>query len=56
MRRVVVTGIGIVSSIGSNTEEVSESLMKGKSGITRNEDMASHGFRSIHADHGCGQR
>ena len=46
MRRVVVTGIGIVSSIGSNTEEVSESLMKGKSGITRNEDMASHGFRS----------
>ena len=46
MRRVVVTGIGIVSSIGNNTEEVSESLMNGKSGITRNEDMASHGFRS----------
>jgi len=46
MRRVVVTGIGIVSSIGNNTEEVSESLIKGKSGITRNEDMASHGFRS----------
>ncbi len=46
MRRVVVTGIGIVSSIGNNTEEVSESLLKGKSGITRNEDMASHGFRS----------
>ena len=46
MRRVVVTGIGIVSSIGNNTEEVSESLMKGKSGITRNEDMASRGFRS----------
>ena len=46
MRRVVVTGIGIVSSIGNNTEEVSESLMKGKSGISRNEDMASHGFRS----------
>ena len=46
MRRVVVTGIGIVSSIGNNTEEVSESLVKGKSGITRNEDMASHGFRS----------
>ena len=46
MRRVGVTGIGIVSSIGNNTEEVSESLMKGKSGITRNEDMASHGFRS----------
>ena len=46
MRRVVVTGIGIVSSIGNNTEEVYESLLKGKSGITRNEDMASHGFRS----------
>ena len=46
MRRVVVTGIGIVSSIGNNTEEVSESLMKGKSGITRNEDMVAHGFRS----------
>ena len=46
MRRVVVTGIGIVSSIGNNTAEVSESLLKGKSGITRNEDMASHGFRS----------
>ena len=46
MRRVVVTGIGIVSSIGNNTEEVSESLLKGKSGITRNEDMAYHGFRS----------
>ncbi len=46
MRRVVVTGIGIVSSIGNNTEEVSESLLKGKSGITRNDDMASHGFRS----------
>jgi len=46
MRRVVVTGIGVVSSIGNNTEEVYESLLKGKSGITRNEDMASHGFRS----------
>ncbi|MFL2775422.1 MAG: beta-ketoacyl-ACP synthase I [Paracoccaceae bacterium] len=46
MRRVVVTGIGVVSSIGNNTEEVYESLMKGKSGITRNDDMVSHGFRS----------
>ena len=46
MRRVVVTGIGIVSSIGNNTEEVSESLLRGKSGITRNEDMVAHGFRS----------
>tara|TARA_B100001057_G_scaffold36699_1_gene33212 strand:- start:412 stop:1641 length:1230 start_codon:yes stop_codon:yes gene_type:complete len=46
MRRVVVTGIGIVSSIGNNTEQVYESLLNGKSGITRNEDMASNGFRS----------
>ena len=46
MRRVVVTGIGIVSSIGNNTNEVYESLLQGKSGITKNEDMASYGFRS----------
>jgi 3-oxoacyl-[acyl-carrier-protein] synthase-1 len=46
MRRVVVTGIGIVSSIGNNTNEVYESLLQGKSGITNNEDMASYGFRS----------
>ena len=46
MRRVVVTGIGIVSSIGNNTEEVYNSLIHGKSGITKNEDMASYGFRS----------
>ena len=39
MRRVVVTGIGIVSSIGNNTNEVYESLLQGKSGITKNEDM-----------------
>ena len=41
MRRVVVTGIGIVSSIGNNTKEVYNSLIHGKSGITKNEDMAS---------------
>ena len=46
MRRVVVTGIGIVSSIGNNTEEVYNSLVQGKSGITKNEDMVSYGFRS----------
>ena len=51
MRRVVVTGIGIVSSIGNNTNEVYESLLQGKSGITKNEDMASYGFRSLVA--GC---
>jgi len=46
MRRVVVTGIGIVSSIGNNAEEVLASLREGKSGITANEAMAEHGFRS----------
>ncbi len=46
MRRVVVTGLGIVSSIGNNAEEVLASLKSGTSGITFNEDMAEHGFRS----------
>ena len=46
MRRVVVTGLGIVSSIGNNAEEVLASLKGGKSGITANEEMAEHGFRS----------
>ena len=45
MRRVVVTGMGIVSSIGNNTQEVLASLREAKSGITRAEDFASHGFR-----------
>ena len=44
MRRVVVTGIGIVSSIGNNTGEVYNSLVNGKSGITKNEDMALTAF------------
>ncbi len=46
MRRVVVTGLGIVSSIGNNAEEVLASLKVGKSGITANEAMQEHGFRS----------
>ena len=45
MRRVVVTGMGIVSSIGNNTQEVLASLREAKSGITRSEEFASHGFR-----------
>src|SRR6478752_3570257 len=45
MRRVVVTGMGIVSSIGNNTQEVLASLREAKSGITRSEQFASHGFR-----------
>ena len=46
MRRVVVTGLGIVSPIGNNAEEVLASLKAGKSGITANEAMQEHGFRS----------
>ena len=40
MRRVVVTGIGILSSIGVNKNEVLDSLKQGKSGIEYREDFA----------------
>ncbi|MFY9967988.1 MAG: beta-ketoacyl-ACP synthase I [Roseiarcus sp.] len=46
MRRVVVTGMGIVSSIGSNVQEVTASLHDGRSGITRAAKFAELGFRS----------
>ena len=46
MHRVVITGLGIVSSIGNNVAEVLDSLKAGKSGITSNADMIEHGFRS----------
>ena len=46
MNRVVITGLGIVSSIGNNAKEVLASLQAGKSGITSNADMIEHGFRS----------
>ncbi|MEA2863876.1 MAG: 3-oxoacyl-[acyl-carrier-protein] synthase, partial [Bradyrhizobium sp.] len=46
MRRVVITGMGIVSSIGNNTQEVLASLHEAKSGITRAEKYAALGFRS----------
>ncbi|WP_298838984.1 beta-ketoacyl-ACP synthase I [uncultured Roseobacter sp.] len=46
MRRVVVTGVGIVSSIGNNAEEVLASLKAGTSGIVASPEMAEHGFRS----------
>jgi 3-oxoacyl-[acyl-carrier-protein] synthase-1 len=46
MRRVVVTGMGIVSSIGNNTQEVTASLREARSGIVFAEDYAKHGFRS----------
>jgi 3-oxoacyl-[acyl-carrier-protein] synthase-1 len=46
MRRVVITGLGIVSSIGNNTQEVTASLKAGRSGITFDDDYAERGFRS----------
>ncbi|MDU9002925.1 beta-ketoacyl-ACP synthase I [Sedimentitalea todarodis] len=46
MRRVVVTGLGIVSSIGNNASEVLAALRAGTSGIEFSPDMAEHGFRS----------
>jgi 3-oxoacyl-[acyl-carrier-protein] synthase I len=46
MRRVVVTGMGIVSSIGNSTQEVIASLREAKSGITRAEKFAELGFKS----------
>lgn len=45
MRRVVITGIGIVSSIGNSAAEVEASLRAGKSGIVFAPDYAEHGFR-----------
>jgi len=46
MRRVVVTGLGIVSPIGNNADEVLAALKAGKSGIEASAEMAEHGFRS----------
>jgi len=46
MKRVVITGLGILSSIGNDKEEVTESLKTGKSGIEYCEEYAELGFRS----------
>ncbi|MDP4026243.1 beta-ketoacyl-ACP synthase I [Methylobacterium sp. NEAU 140] len=46
MRRVVITGMGIVSSIGNTTQEVLASLREARSGIARDASYAEHGFRS----------
>jgi 3-oxoacyl-[acyl-carrier-protein] synthase-1 len=45
MRRVVVTGLGIVSSIGNDAEAVTASLRDARSGISFSPDFAEHGFR-----------
>ena len=50
MKRVVITGLGIVSSIGNNAKEVTESLREGRSGIEFSQEYADLGFRShVHA-------
>ena len=46
LRRVVVTGRGIVSPIGNSVAEVTEALRAGRSGVESSPEMAEHGFRS----------
>src|SRR6185503_13554722 len=54
MRRVVVTGIGIVSSIGNNSQEVLASLREAKSGIVKADDYVRLGFRcQVHGAPNC---
>jgi 3-oxoacyl-[acyl-carrier-protein] synthase I len=51
MRRVAVTGMGIVSSIGNNTQEVLASLREARSGIVKANDYAERGFRcQVHGE------
>ncbi len=45
MRRVVITGLGVISPIGNNAEEVTRSLKAGKSGIRRMESFVEHNFK-----------
>ena len=46
MRRVVVTGMGIVSSLGTNQKEVAQSLRESRSGIAFSEEARDKGLRS----------
>ncbi len=46
MKRVVITGVGIVSSLGNNTKEVTESLYEGRSGIVAAPEYTENGLRS----------
>lgn len=51
MKRAVITGLGIISCIGQNKEDVTNALKEGKSGIKFNEKYAEMGFRSHIAGH-----
>ena len=46
MRRVVITGLGVISPIGNNIDEVTDALKVGRSGITFEPEYAENGFRS----------
>ena len=46
MKRVVVTGIGVVSCLGNNQEEVYQSLINSKSGITFSEEYKEYNLKS----------
>ena len=46
MKRVVITGIGIVSCLGNNQKEVYESLINSKSGITFSEEYKEYNLKS----------
>ena len=46
MRRVVITGIGIVSCLGNNQDEVYQSLLNSKSGISFSEEYKEHNLKS----------
>ncbi len=46
MKRVIITGLGIISSIGNNQKEVRENLKKGRSGITFSQELKDAGMRS----------
>jgi len=46
VRRVVITGVGVVSSVGNNKEEVVDALRNGRSGIEFSQEYADLGFRS----------
>ena len=46
MRRVVITGLGIVSCLGNNQEEVHQSLLNSKSGISFSEEYKEHNLKS----------